>query len=150
MSQGKRLTLQDYQQTALGKGLEFIGDLPKNTNHLGLWRCLECGYVWETRYATIYRGRGCVRCNGYAKHTIEDFEKEGLHRGLIWLGPKIVEARATTWWECVAHGHRFQSSNHNFWRWIALQNVHSVRIQHLSMENEHRFCREKLGSNWKV
>lgn len=105
---GRKKTPQDYHDLAQERGIEWIGEFPKDTHTKTLWRCGE-GHEWLSTYSVVYSGSTCKQCSADKQRLSEsDYHELAESKGFVWLGDVIKNARTATLWGCD-NGHEWMA-----------------------------------------
>lgn len=82
----RRLTLDIVKERlrVINPSIEILSEeYVNNTTNLEC-KCLVCGYKWHARFANLSQGKGCHKCNGGVRLTIEHIKSE-----LTGINPNI-------------------------------------------------------------
>jgi len=104
-------TINEMHKVAAKRGGKCLSKTYVRMDSHLKWKCAK-GHVWETPYASIKRGRWCLKCAGRMRHTIEKMHEVAAKRGGKCLGKTYVRMDSRLKWKC-ARGHVWEGTYAN-------------------------------------
>jgi hypothetical protein len=102
-----KLTLEECQEYAKGKGGECLSEQYVNAFTKMLWKCLEPNHPpWEAAFTGMRnRGDWCSTCSGKAKLTLADCQEHAKGKGGKCLSEEYVNNKTNMLWKCSDPDH---------------------------------------------
>lgn len=107
IAQEQRLSNSSYHSLAEQRGFKWLGPTVMRNGDHTKWECAQ-GHKWRAAYTHIQQGKGCPHCAKNFLKTPEDYHLAGLDRGIIWLGPEVLNTHTLTTWRCES-GHTWEA-----------------------------------------
>jgi hypothetical protein len=106
-SSTKKLTIEECQEFASGKGGKCLSTEYKNNRTKMLW-CCEKGHEWSAIFNSIKRGTWCLKCSGSEKLTIKECQEFASGKGGKCLSTEYKNTRTKMLWSCE-EGHEWSA-----------------------------------------
>ena len=101
------ITIEDMHKLADRKGLLFISKKYLGVKKKHLWKCKKDGYVWKANPNNIAKQKGCPKCAGNLKYSIEFVNQYCQQFGVECLSNFYKNANYDLHYRC--------KENHEWW-----------------------------------
>ncbi|MBU3186666.1 hypothetical protein [Clostridium estertheticum] len=106
-----RLTIEDVKEniSIISPSVEILSNIYKNAGTDLQCKCKIDGYIWTTTYRSLRAGKGCPKCGGSIKLTLEDVKErlKIINPNIEILSKTYINAHEPLECKCLIDGNIF-------------------------------------------
>ena len=96
----KKYTIESIYKMAEERDIICLDTNYERSDKLMMWQCGKCDYFWETSLCNFTRSKGCPRCEGNGRYSLEEVSKLAKEKDISCLETNYVNCDVQMDWKC--------------------------------------------------